>query len=244
MDLRSSMSAHVAAGHLPGCVTLVAREGDVRLDAVGTPSFDDDTPLRTDAVFRIASLTKPVVAVAALSLVEEGTLRLDMPVDEHLPELADRRVLRSIDAELDDTVPAARPITVEDLLTFRMGFGVVMAPPDTYPIQRAEAAAGLRSVGVPPWPPGDHTSDSWIAALGELPLMTQPGEQWLYNTPAQVLGVLVERATGAGLEAVLRERVLDPLGGWPTPGSGCGTGSWTGSPASTSPRRPTTPRER
>ena len=210
--LHDSMAAHVAAGRLPGLVTLVARGDDVHVDTIGTPSFADDTPLARDAIFRIASLTKPITAVAAMTLVEEGVLRLDQPIDELVPELANRRVLRAIDAELDDTVPADRPITLEDLLSFRLGFGSVMAPPGSYPIQRAEAELGLQSIGGPPWPPVAHDVDGWIGALGSLPLMYQPGEQWLYNTSAQVLGVLLARACGRDLESVLRERIFEPLG--------------------------------
>jgi CubicO group peptidase (beta-lactamase class C family) len=179
---------------------------------MGTPSFDDDTPLSRDAVFRIASLTKPITAVATMALVEEGLLRLDEPIDDLVPELSGRRVLRAIDAELDDTVPAKRPITLEDLLSFRFGFGSVMAPPSSYPIQRAEAALGLQSIGGPPWPPVALDVDGWIAALGSLPLMYQPGERWLYNSSAQVLGVMLARASGQALESVLRERIFEPLG--------------------------------
>jgi SAM-dependent methyltransferase len=109
--------------------------------------------LARDAIFRIASLTKPITAVATMSLVEEGVLRLEDPIGELVPELADRRVLRAIDAELDDTVPAKRPITLEDLLSYRFGIGSVTAPPGSYPIQRAEAELGLQSIGGPPWPP-------------------------------------------------------------------------------------------
>ncbi len=112
-------------------------------------------------------------------------------------------MLRSLDAALDDTVPAARSITIEDLLTFRLGFGVVMAPPDTHPIQVAERELGLMTLG-PPWPPPTLTSDEWIARFATLPLIHQPGEAWMYNTGAQVLGVLLERATGRPLEAFLR----------------------------------------
>ena len=123
-----------------------------------------------------------------MSLVEDGTLRLDQPVEDLLPELVQRRVLRAIDAALDDTVAAVRPITVEDLLSYRLGFGTVVAPPDSYPIQRAEAELRLQSIGGPPWPPVAYDSDGWMAALGSPPLMYQPGEQWLYNTSGQVLG--------------------------------------------------------
>ena len=210
--LHDSMAAHVAAGRLPGLVTLVAHGDELHVDTIGSPSFGSDAPLRRDAIFRIASLTKPITAAATLSLVDEGLLRLEQPIDELLPELANRRVLRAIDAELDDTVPAKRPITLEDLLSYRLGFGSVMAPPGSYPIQRAEAELGLQSIGGPPWPPVAHDPDGWMAALGSLPLMYQPGEQWLYNTSAQVLGVLLARACGRDLESVLRERILDPLG--------------------------------
>jgi CubicO group peptidase (beta-lactamase class C family) len=184
----------------------------VRVDVIGTPSLTDDSPLARDAIFRIASLTKAIVAVAALTLVEEGILSLDEPIDELVPELASRRVLRSLDAELDDTVPARRPVVVEDLLTYRLGFGSVMMPANTYPIQRAEAELGLQSIGRPPWPPRPHNADEWIAALATLPLMYQPGERWLYNNSGQVLGILLARACGQSLESVLRTRIFDPLG--------------------------------
>lgn len=190
----------------------MARGDDAHVDTIGTPSLADQTPLARDAIFRIASLTKPIVAVAALMLVEEGVLHLKEPIDELVPELAARRVLRSLDAELDDTVPARRPIVLLDLLTYRLGFGSVMAPPGSYPIQAAEAALGLQSIGGPPWPPGPHDANGWISALGTLPLMDQPGERWMYNTSGQVLGVLVARACGRSLEDVLRERIFEPLG--------------------------------
>jgi CubicO group peptidase (beta-lactamase class C family) len=209
--LHDVLASHVATGEVPGLVSLVARGDEVDIATVGTPSFTDDRPLARQALFRIASLTKPITAVAALALVEEGLLRLDQPVDELLPELSARRVLRSIDADLDDTVPARRPILVEDLLSSRLGFGSLVVPPDSYPIQRAEADAGLQSIGGPPWPPIRHNPDGWIRALGSLPLMYQPGERWLYNTSYQVLGVLLARACGKPLESVLRTRVFDPL---------------------------------
>ena len=210
--LHDLMAAHVDEGQVPGLVALVARGDVVHVEVLGTPSLSDPTPLARDAIFRIASLTKPITAVTALTLVEDGTLRLEDPIDELVPELANRRVLRAIDAELDDTVPAHRAITVDDLLTFRLGFGTVLAPPDEYPIQRAETELGLRSIGGPPWPPGPLDVDGWIKALGTLPLMYQPGERWLYNTGAQVLGVVIARATRRDLGAVMRERVFDPLG--------------------------------
>ncbi len=178
--LHDRMAWHVETGKMPGLITLVARHGrhhhDVHVDVIGAKAFGDAEPMPRDAIFRIASLTKPITAVAAMVLVDDGVLTLDTAVDEYLPELADRRVLRSLDAPLDDTVPAERAITLEDLLTFRLGFGAVMAPPDTYPIQVAERELQLCTLG-PPWPPPSHTPDEWIGHFGSLPLMYQPGDQ-------------------------------------------------------------------
>jgi CubicO group peptidase (beta-lactamase class C family) len=209
-DVREVLARHVAAGALPGAVALVAVGEEARIDAAGTVAFDDPTPMAADTVMRIASLTKPVTAATAMSLVEEGRISLDDPVERHLVELADRRVLRAPDAALDDTVPAERPVTVYDLLTFRAGFGIVLAEPGSTPIQRAEAALGLMTMG-PPWPRPPYGTDEWMARFASLPLVFQPGTHWQYNTAATLLGVLVERAAGAPLETVMRERVFEPL---------------------------------
>ena len=169
-----------------------------------------------------------------MALVEAGLLRLDEPIDELVPELAGRRVLRAIDAELDDTVAAHRSITVEDLLSFRLGFGSVMAPPGSFPIQRAEAELGLQSIGGPPWPPVAHDVDSWIGALGSLPLMYQPGERWLYNTSAQVLGVVLARACGRRSSRCCAS-ASSSRSGWPTPASPSPPRACPGSPPPTAP---------
>ena len=209
--LRERMQSYVETDALPGLVYLVATGGDVTVETLGTVAYDSDRPMARDSVFRIASISKPITAAAAMILVEEGTIQLDEPVDRLLPELADRRVLRSLDSDLDDTVPTRRPILIEDLLTLRMGFGSILTEPGRYPIQRAEAALGLATLGSPSPPPA-LTGDQWIAALGTLPVIEHPGERWLYNTGSQVLGVLVERAAGRPLENFLRERMFEPLG--------------------------------
>ncbi len=172
--LRQRMQGYVETGAVPGLVYLVARGEDVAVEALGTVAYDSDRPMTRDSVFRIASISKPITAAAAMILVEDGAIRLDEPVDRLLPELANRRVLRSLESGLDDTVPARRPILVEDLLTLRMGFGTILAEPGRYPIQRAEAALGLATLGSPSPPPA-LTADEWIAALGTLPLIAQPG---------------------------------------------------------------------
>jgi CubicO group peptidase (beta-lactamase class C family) len=137
-------------------------------------------------------------------------MALGDPVERWLPELGERRVLRSYDAELSDTVPAARPVTVEDVLSFRLGFGSIFTP-QALPILKAEAELGLKTLG-PPWPPTPLTPDEWIAGLGRLPLLDQPGERWRYNTGATVAGVLIERVAGAPLAEVLSKRLFEPLG--------------------------------
>jgi CubicO group peptidase (beta-lactamase class C family) len=131
------MAGYVKRGEVPGIVTLVSRRGEVHVDVIGMKAVGGNDPIRRDTIFRIASLTKPIAAAATMMLVEACKLRLDEPVDRLLPELAGRKVLKRLDGPLDDTVPASRPISVRDLLTFRMGYGIVMAPPDTYPIQTA-----------------------------------------------------------------------------------------------------------
>jgi CubicO group peptidase (beta-lactamase class C family) len=204
------MAGQVERGTVPGLVTGLVRHGEVHVDALGSMNVGGTEPMARDTIFRISSMTKPITAVATMILVEECRLRLDDPVDRLLPELAGRQVLRRLDAEVDDTVPAKRPITVRDLLTFRAGFGLVMAPPGTFPIQRAvEQQMGADG---PPKPSTPPRPDEWIRRLGSLPLIHQPGERWLYNTAADVLGVLVERASGQSFDGFLRERLFEPLG--------------------------------
>jgi CubicO group peptidase (beta-lactamase class C family) len=169
--------------------------------------------MRRDTIFRIASMTKAVTAAAVMMLVEDGKVRLDEPVDRLLPELANRRVLRRIDAEVDDTVPAKRPISVEDLLAFRCGLGLILEPPGTYPIQKAIADLGINGVGFgPPDPAMPLDGDAWMKKLSSLPLLAQPGEDWLYTAGSNIQGVLVERATGEPLSRFFEERIFGPLG--------------------------------
>jgi CubicO group peptidase (beta-lactamase class C family) len=209
LDRMHQVMADHAEHGVPGIITLVARRGDVHVDVIGNKTVAGP-PLRRDDIFRISSMTKPLIAAAAMVLVEDCKLRLDEPVDRLLPELADRKVLKRIDGPLDDTVPARRPITVGDLLTFRLGFGQILGPP-SYPIHQAERALQLMSMG-PPMPATPHAPDEWMRRFGTLPLMRHPGEAWMYNTAAQILGVLIARAARQPLEAFLRERLFEPLG--------------------------------
>ena len=205
---RGPMLARVSRKEFPGAVWLVAQDGDVVADAVGVTAIDGSAPMRRDTMFRIASMTKVVTAAAVMMLIEEGKLTLDAPAERWLPELANRRVLRRLDSPLSDTVPAARAITVRDLLTFTLGFGLQFD--NTLPIQRA--IDELQLVNGPPVPMTPHPPDEWMRRFGTLPLMHQPGERWMYNTGSLLQGVLVRRASNKPFEEFVRERITEPLG--------------------------------
>jgi len=207
------IEAAVARGDTPGVVAAVGRGDEGYVAAAGVMAVGGP-PMRPDTLFRIASITKPVTAALVLSLAEDGLLGLEEPVDRLLPELADRRVLRRPDGPLTDTIRAERAVTTRDLLTFTWGFGMqgaMFMAPEPWPIVSAVAERELSSFG-PPQPDTTPEPDTFMARLGELPLLAQPGERWLYSAGSQVLGVLAARAAGAPFEDVMRERVLAPLG--------------------------------
>jgi CubicO group peptidase (beta-lactamase class C family) len=201
--LGSLLQRLVDGGYAPGAVAVLARRGHVHVDAVGTLAFGgptSTTPMGLDTICRLGSMSKPIVSACAMSLVDDGVLGLDDPVDDLLPELSNMRVLRDPCGALDDTTPAHRAITVRDLLTYTFGSGIVVAEPGRAPI-----ADALNAIGPMP-------ADQWIARLGALPLVHQPGERWMYHTAANVTGVLIARATGMTLGDAVRERVCEPLG--------------------------------
>jgi CubicO group peptidase (beta-lactamase class C family) len=205
------MAARVSRGVFRGIGTLVARGDDVRVDAIGATRFGGDVPMRRDTVFRIASLTKPILAAATMMLVEDDVIDLEEPVHKLLPELAGQRVLARVDGPLDDTVPARRPPTIEDLLTFRLGFGHITEPEFDPPYPINQAAKALNLVLAEPDPRTPHDADEWIRLFGTLPLMYQPGERWNYNAGSLVLGVLLARAGKQPLGDLLADRLFAPL---------------------------------
>ena len=205
--MHDAVEGYVESGYVPGAITLIHRKGETVVDVVGRQDSEGGPAMKRDSIFRIASMTKPITAVATMILVEEGKLRLDEPVDRLLPELANRKVLKTLESALDDTVPASRPITVRDLLTFRLGFGMSFGPPEA-PIQKAMAKKQIMGLK----PPTPHAPDVWMKAFGSLPLMHQPGERWMYHTGSDVLGVLIARASGKPFETFLKERIFEPLG--------------------------------
>ncbi len=195
----------VEAGELAGAAALVWRNGAVRhVATVGRRDLVSGAPVERNTIFRIASLTKPITTVGALTLFDEGRFDLDEPITKYAPELANMRVLRDPDGPLDETDEAARPITFRDLLTHRSGL--------TYgefhrgPIRRAHAETLGAQIDNP------LTPDAWIARLATLPLVDQPGAGFHYGLSTDVLGFLIARLEGAPLSAVLDRRVFRPLG--------------------------------
>lgn len=195
---RQIMEDHVARGTAPGIIgVLGAPGGAIEIVTAG------DLP--ADAIVRIQSMTKPILAVAALRLVQEGRLRLDDPVERWLPELADRWVLRAPDAPLDDVVPATTPITLRHLLTNTSGYGVQVVPSPL-----AEAMVGNRTAaGQEPVAMG---AQEWLDALAMLPLAFEPGTGWRYHHSFGILGILLSRVVDGSLEDHLRRDLFAPLG--------------------------------
>jgi CubicO group peptidase (beta-lactamase class C family) len=206
--LHDALAAHVSPSGVPGIVALVSRRDETHVVTLGRQSLESAAPMQRNTIFRIASMTKPLTAAAAMILVEQCKLRLDDPVDGLLPELANRRVLKSLESPIDDIVPARRPITLRDLLTFTFGLGAVMVWPAKHPIQKA-----MQDAGVAPNPnPPNISADEFMKRVGSLPLAYQPGERWLYHTGSDVLGVLIARASGQSLSAFMQNHLFGPLG--------------------------------
>jgi len=204
-DLRGALDQAVSSGQIPGLVALIARGADVWTHVAGQRDLESGAPMQRDTLFAVASIGKPLTAVSALMLVQDGVLGLDDPVERWLPELAGPRVLRQPDSALDDTLPAARAITLRDLLSQRMGLGIVFAD---VPLARE-----MQALGVAPGPRiFGEDADTYMARLGSLPLAHQPGEAWLYHTGLDVAGVLVARASGMSLADFQRSRLFAPLG--------------------------------
>jgi CubicO group peptidase (beta-lactamase class C family) len=201
--LRELLIRHVDAGTIPGGVALLGT-GSVDVVTAGVASIGGG-PMGEDAIMRIQSMTKAITSVAALRLVEAGRLELDQSLVDWLPELADRLVLRRPTAELDDTVPARRAITIRHLLTNTCGYGMVM---QASPLQQAMAANGTEAGPEPP----AMGAGEWLRRLAELPLAFQPGEGWRYHHSFGVLGILISRVTGRPLGEHLAEDVFGPLG--------------------------------
>ncbi|HEX5378623.1 MAG TPA: serine hydrolase domain-containing protein [Phenylobacterium sp.] len=203
--IATAIEAYVDADRLAGAATLVWRDGRVVQDcAVGWRDMDATVLMTRDTIFRIASMTKPITSVAALMLMEEGRFALDDPISRWAPEFADMRVLRSPAGPLDETDPAEREITFDDLLTHRSG--LTYADIQAGPIDGAYRAALGGAIDT------EVTPDAWIAGLAALPLIDQPGAGFHYGHSTDLLGLLIARMEGASLGEVLERRIFRPLG--------------------------------
>lgn len=201
-----TLDEHIAAGEIAGAVSLIYRHGEIaHLSARGFQNIDARKPMQRDTIFGLASMTKPVTAVATMILVEEGKMRLDEPIDYWLPELANRKVLNDPVGPLDEVHDSPRPITVRDLLKYTMGIGVAgfsgIAPDAPIAVALAAQRGG-----------GEITADEYLKRLGALPLMYAPGEHFVYNTASDVAGALIARVSGMGLDRFLETRIFEPLG--------------------------------
>ena len=194
----------VAPGEMAGAATLIWRDGVATVAVVGWQDREAGIPLARDSLFRIASLTKPVTAMAAMTLMEEGRFGIEDPITDIAPEFAEMRVLSSVDGALDDTVPAARVITFEDLLTHRAGFTYGAFHPGPLAQAYGEALGGDID--------SDRTPDEWIAGLASLPLIDQPGAGFHYGHSTDLLGQLLARMEGVSLGQLLHDRIFRPLG--------------------------------
>ncbi len=203
--IATAIHAIVDAGELAGAVTLIWRAGQVvQVDCVGWRNRETQLPMARDTIFRIASMTKPITSLAALLLWEEGRFALDDPIARWAPEFANMRVLQSPSGPLDQTVPAQRPITFEDLLTHRAGF--TYADFQQGPIATAYVEALGSQID------NEIHPDEWIARLAALPLIDQPGAAFYYGHSTDLLGLLVARMEDAPLSDVLSHRIFIPFG--------------------------------
>lgn len=195
----------VEAGRFAGVVSLVWRGGEERaFEAVGFRDLATRTPITRETIFRVASMTKPVIGAAAMVLVEDGRLDLAAPIARWLPEAEALQVLRTPTSPVDDTVPLARPVTLFDLMTHTAGFawGIGLDAPVT----RAMAQA----TGGTPFIP--HAPDELVRRVCALPLLWPPGTRWHYSIASDLLGVVVARASGQSLPDFLQSRIFAPLG--------------------------------
>ncbi|HEX3780190.1 MAG TPA: serine hydrolase domain-containing protein [Pseudonocardiaceae bacterium] len=206
-SLRDTLTSYVDDGSVAGAIGLIARGDQIDAQAVGSVDVEGSAPMRRDSIFRLASATKPITAAALMMLIDDGRLALTDPIANWLPELAAPRVVRTPAGPVDDLVPANRPITVFDLLSFHAGYG--LAADFSLPALQLLLDKAQRNTRDPKLAPGP---DEWLAILADIPMISQPGEAWLYNTGSDLQGVLIARVAGQPLPEFLAERLFEPLG--------------------------------
>ena len=196
--LMNVLRREVANGRLPGAVAMIARRGQIGLfEAVGQQDPGTGAPMKTDSIFRIYSMTKPVVSVAVMMLVERGLLLLSDPVSRWLPEFANQQV-----ATANGLEPVRNPATVQDLLRHTAGLTYEFL--GTSPVQQQYGAVKIAS--------RERTNAEFCQTLAAVPLQFHPGSVWAYSRATDVLGRLVEVVSGQGLGAFLQAEIFGPLG--------------------------------
>lgn len=203
--LPAQLEALVGSATIAGAVTLVWQAGAViHRSAVGWRNVEAGLPMQNDTIFRIASMTKPITTVAALMLVEQGRMALTDPIARWLPEFADMSILIDPQGPLDAVVPARRAITILDLMTHRSGLAYSFSASGPIAEAYGQALGDVAEIRLSP--------HQWLAALGRLPLLYQPGERMHYGHSTEVLGYLVERVAGVSFPEFLRAHIFAPLG--------------------------------
>jgi CubicO group peptidase (beta-lactamase class C family) len=187
-----------------GILTLLYRRGQIaHVHTLGYQDRETKRPMNRDAIFRLASMTKPVTCVAALTLIEQGKMGLYDPIEKWIPEFAKPLVLNRPDGPLDDTHPAPRGITVLDLLTHRSGLSYAF-------MAQGPIAAALQRM--PQIHGSDMTFDEWLRKLSAFPLVYDPGSRWNYGTSHDLLGALIQRVSGQPFADYMKRAIFDPLG--------------------------------
>lgn len=211
--VQALLDRYVAEGKVPGAAVAVKRKGAaLSYLAAGKLAADSNAPFGADTIGRIYSNTKPIVGIATMILIEDGKLKLDQPIAEILPEFANPRVFT--DFKTLETKPAARPITVRHLLTHTAGLGYSIIRDN--PLGEIYHKAGIIPGSRGPLPPGAGSEpaslDEFGARLAAQPLAFEPGTRWSYSVAMDLLGLLIQRASGQPFDAFLQNRIFGPLG--------------------------------
>jgi CubicO group peptidase (beta-lactamase class C family) len=203
-DARSALQKLIDKKHIAGGIVVVARRGKVvQFEACGMMDIEDEKPMRQDTIFRIYSMTKPITSVAAMMLYEQGKIKLEDPVSEYIPEFKRLDVVADPDAEQVTTVPARREMTVRDLMRHTSGltYGIFGDTNIDKLYRKSVSLAG-----------GKTTLKTMTKKLAKIPLLYQPGTKWHYSVSTDVLGRVVEVASGQDLDAFFAEHIFKPLG--------------------------------
>ena len=214
--IKAEFDSYVSSGKLPGVLATIGRaSGLPDVIAVGTQGLGEKTPVNIDTLWRVYSMTKPITGMAAMILVGEGKMKLDQPISEFLPEFANMTVLTDPEKSMD-AVPAKNQITVRHLLTHTAGLGYSIITKG--PLLQAYLDNGITPGIVSRFPiPGQPTSTptpdlkTFSERLAKLPLIAEPGTKWSYSISLDLLGRVIEVASGMDFEAFLKTRIFEPL---------------------------------